>query len=63
MFVLTEQLGASKAAGNAAGWEVCLERLATGAVGEGWEPRFARYRSAFEPRLGVQEAPPASHDA
>jgi uncharacterized protein YndB with AHSA1/START domain len=63
VFVLTEQLGASTAARNAAGWEVCLERLATGAVGEGWGPRFARYRTAFEPRLGAQEGPPTGHDA
>ncbi len=63
VFVLTEQLGASTAARNAAGWEVCLERLTTGAVGEGWEPRFVRYRTAYEPRLGAQEGPPAGHDA
>ncbi|HVV30441.1 MAG TPA: SRPBCC domain-containing protein [Mycobacteriales bacterium] len=57
-FVLTEQLGASKAARNAAGWEVCLERLVDGVVGEDWTPRFERYSATFEPLLGPQEGPP-----
>ncbi len=57
-FVLTEELGASKAARNAAGWEVCLERLVDGVVGEAWAPRFERYNAAFEPVLGAQEGPP-----
>jgi hypothetical protein len=57
-------LGASKAARNAAGWEVCLERFVSGTVGEGWQPRFLRYRTAFEPLLGAQEGPPTgSHDS
>ena len=59
VFVLTEQLGASIAARNAAGWEVCLDRLVEGAVGEGRAPRFERYRTAFEPVLGAQDGPPA----
>jgi uncharacterized protein YndB with AHSA1/START domain len=58
LFVLTEELGASKAARNAAGWEVCLERLVDGVVGEAWGPRFERYSAAFEPVLGAQEGPP-----
>ena len=58
LFVLTEELGASTAARNAAGWEVCLERLVDGAVGEDWSPRFERYSAAFEPVLGAQEGPP-----
>jgi uncharacterized protein YndB with AHSA1/START domain len=57
-FVLTEELGASRAARNAAGWEVCLERLVDGAVGEAWPARFERYTAAFEPALGAQEGPP-----
>ena len=57
-FVLTEQLGASKAARNAAGWEVCLERLVDGVVREDWTPRFERYNATFEPLLGAQEGPP-----
>ncbi|HVF04965.1 MAG TPA: SRPBCC family protein [Frankiaceae bacterium] len=61
-FVLTEQLGASKAARNAAGWEVCLERLVDGTVGEEWSSRFSRYRAAYEPLLGAQEGmPTAAH--
>lgn len=62
-FVLTEELGAARAAGNAAGWEVCLERLVTGTVGEGWPSRFERYKEAYEPVLGTQEAPPVSSHA
>lgn len=59
-FVLSERLGAERAARNAAGWEVCLERLVEGAVGEDWSSRFDRYSTAFEPRLGAQERSPAS---
>ena len=58
-FVLTEELGPAKAARNAAGWEVCLERLVTGAVGEDWPSRFERYRAAYTPHLGAQEAAPS----
>jgi uncharacterized protein YndB with AHSA1/START domain len=57
-FVLTEELAAPRAARNAAGWEVCLERLADGVVGEDWTARFARYTATFEPLLGTQEGPP-----
>ena len=58
-FVLTEELGASKAARNAAGWEVCLERLVEGVVGEPWGARFDRYKASFVPLLGAQEGPPS----
>jgi uncharacterized protein YndB with AHSA1/START domain len=58
-FVLTEELGSSRAARNAAGWEVCLERLVDGVVGEAWSARFERYSASFEPLLGAQEGPPA----
>jgi uncharacterized protein YndB with AHSA1/START domain len=57
-FVLTEELAASHAARNAAGWEVCLERLVEGVVGEDWAPRFQRYSASFEPVLGAQDGPP-----
>jgi uncharacterized protein YndB with AHSA1/START domain len=57
IFVLTEELGASIAARNAAGWEVCLDRLVAGHGGD-WQPRFERYVAAFEPVLGPQEGPP-----
>lgn len=60
-FVLTEQLGAAKAARNAAGWEVCLERLVTGGVGQDWSSRFDRYKARFEPLLGLQERAPSSN--
>ena len=59
-FILSEVLGAERAARNAAGWEVCLDRLVGGAVGEDWSSRFDRYRTAFEPLLGAQERSPAS---
>jgi uncharacterized protein YndB with AHSA1/START domain len=58
-FVLIDELPASQAARNAAGWDECLDRLA-GVSGEdpGWQSRFDRYRGAFEPDLGPQEGPP-----
>jgi uncharacterized protein YndB with AHSA1/START domain len=59
IFVLTEELSASHAARNAAGWEACLDRLQTGAERESWRPRFDRYVEMFEPILGRQEGPPA----
>jgi uncharacterized protein YndB with AHSA1/START domain len=59
-FVLTEELGASRAARNAAGWEVCLERLVEGSASESWDSRFQRYTAAFEPVLGAQEGPPTA---
>jgi uncharacterized protein YndB with AHSA1/START domain len=59
-FVLTEQLGATKAARNAAGWEVCLERLVAGGGGDDWARRFQRYRADYEPILGPQDGPPSS---
>jgi len=57
-FVLTEELNASIAARNAAGWEACLDRLQHGAEGEPWKPRFDRYVAVFEPTLGHQDGPP-----
>jgi len=61
IFMLTEELGASIAARNAAGWEVCLDRLEHGTEGESWKPRFDRYVAAFEPLLGHQEGPPEGY--
>ena len=60
-FVLTEELGASVAARNAAGWEMCLDRLEHRTAGESWKPRFERYVAAFEPMLGRQEGPPEGY--
>jgi uncharacterized protein YndB with AHSA1/START domain len=62
-FVLTEELSANHAARNAAGWDVCLDRLELGIEGEPWQPRFDRYVAVFEPVLGAQEGPPVGHDA
>ena len=61
VFVLTEELGASHAARNAAGWEVCLDRLEHGAPGEDWQPRFERYVRSFEEVLGPQDGPPEGY--
>jgi uncharacterized protein YndB with AHSA1/START domain len=58
IFVLTEELGASAAARNAAGWEACLDRLEFGDERESWQVRFDRYATAFRPALGDQEGPP-----
>jgi uncharacterized protein YndB with AHSA1/START domain len=61
-FVLIDELPASQAARNAAGWDDCLDRLA-GVQGEdpGWQSRFERYSGAFEPAIGPQEGPPAGY--
>lgn len=61
IFVLTEELGANIAARNAAGWEVCLDRLEHGTDGELWSSRFERYVKVFEPVLGHQDGPPEGH--
>lgn len=60
-FVLTEELSASHAARNAAGWDGCLDRLEHGAELEGWQERFDRYAAAFRPTLGEQEGPPEGY--
>jgi uncharacterized protein YndB with AHSA1/START domain len=47
------------AARNAAGWQVCLERLAGRTPADSaWKPLFTQYTAAFEPALGPQEGPP-----
>jgi uncharacterized protein YndB with AHSA1/START domain len=58
-FALINELPASHAARNAAGWEACLDRL----VGlepapDAWRPRFQAYSAEFEPVIGEQEGPP-----
>jgi uncharacterized protein YndB with AHSA1/START domain len=60
--VLTDELPASSAARNAAGWDACLDRLA-GLDGdpEAWRPRFEAYAAAFEPVIGRQEGPPTGY--
>lgn len=57
-FVLTEELSAAHAARNAAGWDVCLERLTGGVTGPDWTTRFQQYTAAYEPLLGPQDGPP-----
>ncbi|MBS2966673.1 SRPBCC domain-containing protein [Actinocrinis puniceicyclus] len=65
--VVLDELFAPVAARNAAGWHVCLDRLARrappqneqGGADETWQRLFARYRAAFEPVLGPQDGPPA----
>jgi uncharacterized protein YndB with AHSA1/START domain len=60
--VLTDQLPASWAARNAAGWEDCLDRLARRPADPGaWSRRFTAYCAAFEPAIGPQEGPPAGY--
>jgi uncharacterized protein YndB with AHSA1/START domain len=61
IFILTEELSASHAARNAAGWESCLDRLQNGVEREPWQPRYQRYVAAFEPVLGHQEGPPEGY--
>jgi uncharacterized protein YndB with AHSA1/START domain len=61
--VLVDELPPSAAARNAAGWDVCLDRLAGIEAGEdGWRRRFEAYAAAFEPEIGPQEGPPAEYE-
>jgi uncharacterized protein YndB with AHSA1/START domain len=58
--VLIDELPAGHAARNAAGWDVCLDRL--GGLDpdpDAWQALFEGYVAAFEPALGAQEGPPA----
>jgi uncharacterized protein YndB with AHSA1/START domain len=59
--VLIDELEAGAAARNAAGWDVCLDRLARVEPGDPWGPRFQAYIAAFEPTLGPQEGPPPGY--
>lgn len=60
--VLINELPASNAARNAAGWDACLDRLAGVEPGpDDWQPRFAAYTVAFEPALGPQQGPPEAY--
>jgi uncharacterized protein YndB with AHSA1/START domain len=57
--VLVDELPAGSAARNAAGWEICLDRLAgLEPASHTWQPRFESYAAAFEPTLGPQEGRP-----
>jgi uncharacterized protein YndB with AHSA1/START domain len=60
--VLIDELPPGNAARNAAGWEVCLERLADrNPSPDAWRPRFEAYSTAFAPALGPQAGPPAGY--
>ncbi len=60
--VLIDELAATAAARNAAGWETCLDHLAGAEPGPGaWQPRFDAYAAAFEPAIGRQEGPPRGY--
>jgi uncharacterized protein YndB with AHSA1/START domain len=60
--VLIDELPASAAARNAAGWDACLDRLAgLDSAPEAWRPRFDAYSAAFEPMIGRQEGPPPGY--
>jgi len=62
LLVLVDELPATSAARNAAGWDVCLDRLAgLHPSPDAWQPRFATYVAAFEPALGPQEGPPSGY--
>jgi uncharacterized protein YndB with AHSA1/START domain len=60
--VLIDELPASAAARNAAGWETCLDRLAgLDPEPDSWQQHYDVYAAAFEPALGPQEGPPAGY--
>jgi uncharacterized protein YndB with AHSA1/START domain len=60
--VLVDELPAGIAARNAAGWEVCLDRLAgLDPEPDAWRSHFDAYVAGFEPTLGPQEGPPAEY--
>jgi uncharacterized protein YndB with AHSA1/START domain len=62
VLVLINELAASSAARNAAGWDTCLDRLAgLEATPDAWQPRFRAYAARFEPWVGSQEGPPAGY--
>ncbi|WP_227999958.1 SRPBCC domain-containing protein [Nocardia australiensis] len=57
--VLIDELPPATAARNAAGWEVCLDRLAgIEPAPDAWQSHFDAYSAAFEPLAGPQDGPP-----
>jgi uncharacterized protein YndB with AHSA1/START domain len=57
--VFTDELDPPIAARNAAGWDVCLERLGGNPTeSELWKGRFDHYVETFSAALGPQEGPP-----
>jgi uncharacterized protein YndB with AHSA1/START domain len=62
LLVLYNELSASGAARNAAGWDDCLDRLAHLSVHtDSWKVHFGQYQREFEPILGPQEGPPSAY--
>jgi uncharacterized protein YndB with AHSA1/START domain len=61
LLTVKDELPGSRAARNAAGWEICLARLAKDTGDLEWRPKFDRYVAAFSSQLGEQEGPPAGH--
>jgi uncharacterized protein YndB with AHSA1/START domain len=60
--VLIDELPAGSAARNAAGWGVCLDRLARlNPDSNAWQRRFEAYVAAFEPAIGPQDGPPQGY--
>jgi uncharacterized protein YndB with AHSA1/START domain len=60
--VLFDELPPAAAARNAAGWDVCLDRLSgIRPAPDDWNSRFDHYSITFEPILGPQEDPPGDH--
>jgi uncharacterized protein YndB with AHSA1/START domain len=59
--VLVDELPPGAAARNAAGWDVCLDRLAGLDPPREWQSRFDVYSAAFTSALGPQEGPPADY--
>jgi uncharacterized protein YndB with AHSA1/START domain len=60
--ILVDELPPGSAARNAAGWDVCLDRLAgLEPSPDAWHSLFDAYTGAFEPVLGPQEGPPPGH--
>jgi hypothetical protein len=60
--VLIDELPPGAAARNAAGWDVCLDRLEGRTTDDEWRPRFNRYAAEFTPVIGEQEGPPSDFD-
>jgi uncharacterized protein YndB with AHSA1/START domain len=62
LLALTDELPASAAARNAAGWGSCLARLAgIEPPADAWRVRFAAYTAGFEPLIGHQDGPPEEY--
>jgi len=62
LLALINELPATAAARNAAGWEDCLDRLAgIEPAADAWRLRFSAYTESFEPLIGHQDGPPAGY--